>query len=128
MQFFCLRVAFLQFCKETVDGACIDGFDKLTGDRHGVEFNGADNVDPCSGRYGRDGFVHAFFDPATADFGCHRRVYGINEQDGVMRRGVFEQLQIGSDKRLLQADVRFGRRGFGLFIAETVGLQPFGHA
>jgi len=128
VQFFCLRVACFQFSKETADGACIDGFDKLTGDRHGVEFNGADNVDACSGRGRRDGFVHAFFDPATADFGRHRRVYGINEQDGVMRGGVFGQLQTGSDKRLLQAHARFGMRGFGLLIAETVGLQPFGHA
>ncbi len=120
MQFFCLRVASLQFFKETADGAGIDGFDKLTGDRHGVESDGADNVDACSGRGGRDGFVHAFFDPATADFGRHRRVHGINEQDGVMRRGVFGQLQIGSDKRFLLADVRLGRRGFGLFI-------PIGH-
>jgi hypothetical protein len=27
---------------------------------------------------GRDGFVHAFFNPAVTYLGCHRRVYGID--------------------------------------------------
>jgi hypothetical protein len=28
--------------------------------------------------------VHAFFNPAAAYLGCHRGVYRIDEQDGVM--------------------------------------------
>jgi hypothetical protein len=46
-------------------------------------------------------------------------VYGINGQDGVMRWRVFEQLQIGFDKRFLLVYVRLGRCGFGLFIVLT---------
>jgi hypothetical protein len=55
VQFFCFWVGYPKFFKEMFDTVSIHRFDKLTGARHGFQFDGTDDVDASFGRGGGDG-------------------------------------------------------------------------